>query len=530
MKKVLAMVLFCGLLLCGCSRSDSVQSPVTESKTVYFINFTVLDGNEAAIVRFVGSVNGEYTDTMREETLFIADDALFESFDLRLSFSPSEASIEKMELSQFKDAALLLKDSSPVIYRVEIADGKIYSARSELAFLPASEPADKLCPDCDQWFKEGIEFETHACAPEPSPTPSPTPAPLPVPAGSPGSKACPVCTKWYAEGNDYLYHECVGYSVMCPICSNWHEAGYDFLTHPCAYLIPSPTATPAQSSKPGGNKTNNTSVNSGPGSIQCPVCSNWFAEGDTYLHHECVGYSVMCPVCGKWYDAGYDLLSHPCASGENAPPVVRDRWQCQICGNWYDPGYSHSHSPLPGAVAPTPVPTLRPDQIVCTSCYRTFTVGAEYDNHICPINGGLGPRVCPTCGLSFPGDQLKYHNCQAPPPKVCEGCGESFVGMAYDLHICPVKTQTCPNCGGTYHVGNEYAAHTISCTAPPPPVICTECGESIQPELFADHIVSCPARVLPAPTPVLTPTPTTEPAPHAEQALEPEVEPTATIE
>ena len=541
MKKLVAIALVLIFLLAGCSKDEPLM---TESKTFYFTQFGVLDGKDAAVVAIVEYVNGEYVDISREETLSFADNVLIESFDLRRTSAPTESSIEKMELEQLKEVSLMFNGNSPVIYRAEIADAVIYSLRSELKFLPVNEPVDKLCPDCDKSFKEGLEFDTHACIPEPSPTPAPTPtpAPVPVPEGSPGSKGCPVCTNWYAEGNDYLYHECVGYNVMCPLCGNWYEAGYDFLTHPCAYITPAPTASPTPLSRPNSNKTTNTgSANSGSGSIQCPVCTNWYAEGDSYLHHECVGYSVKCPICGNWYEAGYEMLTHPCATGELAPPVVRDRWQCQICGNWYDPGYNHSHSPLPGS---SDAPLILPNGYQrCPKCMLFYSTGHSFDNHLCT---GKPSDICRHCGQQFGTIvALETHQCPAgTPDKLCPQCGEWVPGGdAYTQHVQAYHTPlpTCHDCGAILDdASGGYLAHVLECPNNVNALICVcgvrftdrgeyeahlpycnktqcpSCGNWVENYLFTAHAQSCASVQTPAPTPA----PTSEPAPPEEQIPE----------
>ena len=88
MKKMIAAVLLCALLLSGCGGRDKTP-PVTESKTVYFVSFGLEDGRETALVRHVELIDGEFADTGREERFGFAKSAVFESFDLSLTAEPT---------------------------------------------------------------------------------------------------------------------------------------------------------------------------------------------------------------------------------------------------------------------------------------------------------------------------------------------------------------------------------------------------------------------------------------------------------
>lgn len=409
--------------------------------------------------------------------------------------------------------------------------------------------------------------------PTPVPTPEPTPVYSPVAAGSPGSRQCPICTDWYTDGDAYFHHACLGYDVMCPICGKWYAAGYDMLIHPCALaaLESESSTTPVNqgtekdaNSNPAAKPVSGSGAGSKtPGSVQCPVCTNWFAEGDTFLHHECVGYSVMCPVCGKWYEAGYEILTHPCATGELAPTVKHDRWQCQICGQWFDPGYNHSHSPLPGS---SDAPLILPNGYQrCPKCMLFYSTGHSFDNHLCT---GKPSDICRGCGQQFGTIvALETHQCPAgTPDKLCPKCGEWVPGGdAYAQHeqeyhaVLPTchdcgallddasggylaHILECPNnvnaliciCGVRFTDRGEYMAHLPYCNK----TQCSNCGSWFENYLFAAHSQGC----APATTPTPTPTPTAEPAPPVVQTSEvteapivpaeqvPDPEPTATTE
>ena len=460
MKKFLAIFVLLSLVLSGCGSIGSETIPPSrEIRTLYFVSFGLLDGREVAVVRFVDVLNGELVDTKHEDTYTIADAVSIESFDIRLSAAPTEASIVKMELAQLKEAALQLKDGSPVIYSAEISDGQILSLRSELLFFPP-EPKEITCPDCGETFTGGAEFDAHICLPEPTPetTPEPTPAPSPVSAGSPGSAQCPLCGEWYTGGHDFLHHDCLGYGVACPICGAWHEAGYEFLIHECL----------------------------GAQDRQCPLCEQVFRSENAFLHHDCLGYSVSCPLCGEWYIAGYEFLTHPCVSMLTASAsAVSDQAAAPA-----------SQAAAPAAHVIQNAPAVNNDtagKTQCQTCGKYFAPGHEFDTHFCQSI----PRTCPGCMMSMPAWKLNDHNCSGAnySGRTCENCGNYFMGYAYDAHVCPgrVPRESCPRCGGLYHAGAEMEAHLQSCNFVPSPVPCHLCGTPIYLEDYGPHMLVCPA-------------------------------------
>lgn len=415
MKKLIALVLLCSVMLSGCGMLKSEPTPpVTESKTVYFVNFGSVEGKSAAVAHVVDTVNGEYVDSEKEEVYTFADDAVLESFDLKKVSVPTETSIEKMELARFKEAALLLKAESPIVYKVEVAEGKIYAARSELKFFPEEEPAEVLCPKCTKWFKEGVEFDTHDCQPAPTPTPSATPSPSPTPTATPAptatpkptvteaprTKQCPVCEKWYSE-KDYLYHQCVGYNVQCPQCKNWYMAGYDFLTHKCG-----------------------TSQ-----AVRCGACGITFDSKQAYDNHKCqAAGGQTCYGCGQYFATVYAYDTHSCPGNVSQPTYT----QCAYCGIW-------------------------------------LTEGNEYRNHVLSCAGNQ-KVYCSDCGITFD-NQNAYdnHHCQGTGGQTCYGCGQYFATVyEFDTHSCPGNNAgqsgmvQCEYCGQWLYEGSDYRNHMLS--------------------------------------------------------------------
>lgn len=468
MRRLGVLFLLAALLLSGCGAGKSVEAvPVTETKTVYFVNFGTLEGEEVAAVRLVEAKGADFSDTMQEETYTFADNVHIEYTD------PAQNDSTEMDLARFKNAALMLQNDSPVIFSAEVADGRIYSVRMQPGALSVPEPVKQYCPDCGTTFSEPDIFENHDCKTEPEPTPAPTPtpspAPSPVPAGTAGSLQCPVCGDWYAAGDDYLHHSCVGYSVACPVCGKWYEAGYAFLSHGCVAPVPTkaPAAAVTQPPKAAATPAPTPTASAAAKTLQCPICANWYAEGNEYLDHQCVGYSVACPICGKWYEAGRAFLTHACAAQTpaptvTAPPASSDgRVQCPTCKYWYDPGF-------------------------------------DYDNHRCaPVMDDPTGRTqqCPVCQIIFPkGTQYDNHHCQGRPGKTCPDCGEYFFDLpVYDSHVCAGRQQKtqCQYCFGWF-TSAEYAAHDGNCPRGPKPGTCPDCGQTYPPNGYSDHSFVCP--------------------------------------
>lgn len=505
MKKLVSMVLLCALLLTACGKDEDIPM---ESSTLCFVDFVLQSGEEMAVVRYVENINGEYTDTQREEKLSFAKDVLIRSFDLRMDPVPAESSVTEMTLAQFKEAALLSKDGALPVYRVELADGKIYSVNPTLSFFGTAEQNEFVCALCGEAFAAETELDSHDCPekPEPTPTPEPTatPGPEPVPAGSPGSRQCPLCADWYAEGDDYLDHDCIDGDVACPLCGQWYEAGRAFLSHPCALLAEtfrdaSASSGPAPTAKP--------AATAAPKKLQCPLCSGWYAEGEEYLGHTCLGYSVACPLCGQWYEAGRAFLTHPCADAAPAPAPTSapaatpapggsgsgGRIQCQRCLEWYDPGdgsyihYCAVATPGPGdSVVMCQVCQLlfqdqsqyerhhcqgRPGQ-TCTGCNQYFFTTYEYDTHSCP--GRVNQSRCSHCGQWMNSSELDAHVSLKHPDKLsvqCPQCGVNVHQNAYNAHLQSCQGSATPSacfyCGVTFVDLRELEAHIHTCTANP---------------------------------------------------------------
>lgn len=400
MKRFVGLILVFTLLLAGCTTGTTAQGgtanpPQTETRLVYFSNFGVLEGKDVAFVQFVDTKNGEYVETDQKGIYHFADNVTLQSFDLRENASPTDASIKKMDFPQFKEAALLLKGASPIVYILEVANDTIYSARSGMTFFPARDAAQVFCPNCGKVFQEGAEFDNHECivettapaetAPATEPT-QVTETTAPAPTEAPKTKQCPVCAEWFAEGDTYLHHECIGYRVACYDCGNWYQAGYEFLTHKCTPSTKTTTKKNSNTNKPTSQP------------VQCSKCKLWFDNYTQYGNHHCQG-----------------------TGGQ-----------------------------------------------VCYGCGQYFATTYEYDTHRCPGNIVEEDYPCGYCGLVFATyQQFANHHCQGTGGQTCYGCGQYFsTTYDYDTHKCPANVQPvmvqCEVCGQWLEEGNMYRSHMLN--------------------------------------------------------------------